>query len=277
MRSSIEDKAIFALRRAWFVGVCSRADLKRAFPESPAGLSKTLRYIANFHHQHLMWKPRIGLVPMPQAARPPECATSKLLDLLAKGCPPQVTGVFDDDGRPRLMPAVIPVAQDDRVNDLILAALMSKDPDQCTLRILYVGLRRGEAARWRMVRPRALEFTGTTWRLHAQDMEAPDRQFPIKVFVLYRIMDAQYPVAFKRPGGFADRTLIETHARLRVSLSEDLTPAQEKTLRWGLGIKADNTLQWPHHSLYEFKREWAKAEPSTDIVWPVLTRFDEVK
>jgi hypothetical protein len=36
------------------------------------------------------------------------------------------------------------------------------------LEILYVGLRRGESGHWGTVGPRALEFTGLFWRLHAQ-------------------------------------------------------------------------------------------------------------
>lgn len=265
----------FVLRRAWFKGVCTRQDIERAFEDvrSPAVTSRVMREAVNARPHHLLWKKRIGVVPMPGTMRPNECRSSLLLEQVASGCGPQITGIFEDDGAPILRPRPLQAgAQSERANDLILQASIQDVP----LRILYVGLKRHDAPRWRNVWPCALEFTGAYWRLHAQDLEAADQGYPVKVFVIYRILEADLLGHFKEPAGFYRRRMTETTTKLRASVSEHLTPEQAKAVKWGLGIDERGVMTWPNHSLYEFKREWAGTPPGKDIVWPLLGHVEEL-
>jgi len=39
----------------------------------------------------------------------------------------------------------------------------------------------------------------------------------------------------------------------------------------------NGTMRWPAYSLYEFKRDYGRAPPSAHVVWPVLSRIDELE
>jgi hypothetical protein len=264
--------ALFVLRRAFLFGVCRRADVNRACGTefSPNRASAIMRG-AVARWPHLLYSaPHRGVFPRDGAACPKEADASHILSLIAKGAGPRETGVFPEDGAPVLMPKPKPAqALREGSTQAVLNAALHDKP----LRILYVGLRRGENARWRGIWPRAMEFTGLQWRLHAQDLEAADQGFPIKVFMLSRIMDAQ-PLSEKEvPKGFTPKTLVRQDRVLRVSLSEDLTPDQAQVIRNAFGIK-DGVMTWPDHALYEFKRDFTREPPNPDIVWPTMTRLD---
>jgi predicted DNA-binding transcriptional regulator YafY len=264
--------SLFVLRRAFLFGVCRRADVNRACGTefSPNRASAIMRAAITRWHALLYSAPHRGVFPREGAACPKEADASLILSLIAKGAAPSETGVFPDDGAPILMPNPKPArALRDGATQVVLSAALHERP----LRILYVGLRRGESARWRRVWPRAMEFTGLQWRLHAQDMEAADQGFPIKVFMLSRIMDAQ-PLSEKDASkGFTPKTLVRQDRVLRVSLSEDLTPDQVQVVRSGFGIQ-DGRMTWPDHSLHEFKRDFTREPPNPDVVWPTITRLD---
>ena len=157
----------------------------------------------------------------------------------------------------------------DGATQLVLDAALHEKP----VRILYVGLRRGESARWRRIWPRAMEFTGLQWRFHAQDMDASGQGFPIKVFMLSRIMDAQRLPEKDAPPGFTPKTLARQDRVLRVSLSEDLTADQAQAIRNGFDIR-DGLMTWPDYALHEFKREFTREPPNPDIVWPTIARLE---
>lgn len=135
------------------------------------------------------------------------------------------------------------------------------------MKILYVGMRKNECARWRTVWPRGLEFTGSQWRVHAQDIEDNGK---IKVYVLTRIFEARPINEAEIPPGFGPKKLIATMRHLRVSLNKDLTDDQAAAVRNGLDISADNVMSWPDHSLYEFKRDHTDTPAPDGITWPVL-------
>jgi hypothetical protein len=267
---------IFILRRAWLLGLCTRADVDRAFntQQSPNIASRLMKQAVNTWPQYLLWRKRIGIIPITTAPRPVEVEAETILDLWARGAGSEKTGVFEDDGLPLLKPQFQPSrAMTSNATQAILTAVFQDKP----LRIQYVGLRRGERARWRRIWPVALEFTGMYWRLHAQDLEDEAGQHPIKVFVVSRVMDTE-PLSIKEcPARLQRRGLVRQTQRLRVYLNEQLTADQEAVIRNGLAINPEGGLTWPHHSLYEFKRDYANAPPSSDIVWPLLTRVDVLK
>jgi hypothetical protein len=274
--SNYADEVLFILRRAWTVGACTRKDVERAFGthRSPALSAKLMRAAIQQWPAHLSWKKWIGILPVRTLPCPAEAQASEILRLVESGAPSSATGIFGDDGVPILRPAPLaPRAQTEQATAVILQAAVLQQP----LRILYVGLKRNESPRWRRVWPSALEFTGMYWRLHAQDMEDEAARWPIKVFVLYRVIDAAPADPKDTPEGFQRREIVRSRARLRVSLNESLTPEQAQAIKNGLGISSDGTMTWPTHSLYEFKREWAGAPVPGNVVWPLMSRIDEVE
>ena len=99
----------------------------------------------------------------------------------------------------------------------------------------------------------------------------------LKVFLLSRMLDAQPLSERDAPKGFKRRLLVQTMRRLRVHLSEDLTLEQEAVVKNSLDIAPDGTMRWPAYSLYEFKRDYGRAPPSAHVVWPLLSRIDELE
>ncbi|MDO8274515.1 MAG: hypothetical protein Q7T22_03195 [Serpentinimonas sp.] len=285
-----ETHSIFVLRRAWTLGVCLRADIERAFAthKSPAKTSAIMAAAVRRWPAHLHWEKRMGVRPVQSAMTPKPAQAQVVLDLLASGASPQITGVFDDDGVGILRPQPLPSrAMTPAATQMLLQAALREQP----VRVLYVGLRKGEQPRWRKLWPSALEYTGLHWRLHAQDMDdsvtAPARDPvgsttgapapPIKVFLLARVLDAQPLSERDAPKGFKRRLLVQTMRRLRVHLSEELTPEQEAVVKNSLDIAPDGSMRWPAYSLYEFKRDYGRTPPSAHVVWPLLSRIDELE
>jgi hypothetical protein len=264
--------SLFVLRRAFLFGVCRRADVNRACgTEFSPNRATTILRTAIARWPNLLYAiPHRGVFPRAEAACPDEAKASHILALIAQGAEPRETGVFPDDGVPILKPKPKPAQTlHDGATQLVLDAALHEKP----VRILYVGLRRGESARWRRIWPRAMEFTGLQWRIHAQDMDASGQGFPIKVFMLSRIMDAQRLTEKDAPPEFTPKTLIRQDRVLRVSLSEDLTPDQAQVIRNGFDI-LDGLMTWPDYALHEFKREFTREPPNPDIVWPTIARLE---
>jgi hypothetical protein len=263
---------LFVLRRAFLLGVCRRADVNRACGTtfSPNRASTILRTAVARWPTLLYAVPHRGVFPRADAPCPDAAKASHILALIAKGAEPRETGVFPDDGVPFLMPKPKPArAMHDGATQCVLDAALHQKP----VRVLYVGLRRGETARWRRLWPRAMEFTGLQWRIHAQDMDAPEQGFPIKVFMLARILDAQPLREKDAPPGFTPKTLARQDRVLRVSLSEDLTADQAQVVRNAFDIQ-DGVMTWPDYALHAFRREFTREPPNPDIVWPTITRLE---
>lgn len=264
--------SLFVLRRAFLLGVCRRADVNRACgTEFSPNRATTILQTAVSRWPNLLFAiPRRGVFPRADAACPDEAKASHILALIAQGAESRETGVFPDDGTPILMPKPKPArALHEAATQLVLDAALHEKP----VRILYVGLRRGESARWRRVWPRAMEFTGLQWRIHAQDMDAPAQGFPIKVYMLSRIMDAQRLPEKDAPPGFMPKAFVRQDRVLRVSLSEDLTADQAQAIRNGFDIR-DGLMTWPDYALHEFRRDFTREPPNHDIVWPTIARLD---
>ena len=267
------DATLFVLRRAWLLGECRRADMDRAFGtvKSPNRASNLLQKAVQVWPDHLVRLRHRGVFPNPHAPRPAPVEATLLLDLLAQGAPPQETGLFPDDGVPFLKPipkpsrALTPLA-----TRVVLDAALHERP----IRALYVGLRVGENGRWRLLWPRALEHTGLFWRLYAQDIEAASQGFPIKTYVLARILEAQPLDPKDVPKNFTPRTLVPRTRRFRVFLSEALTPDQAAVMRNQLDIQ-DGIMTWPDHALHAFRREFIDEPVPADIVWPPITRLED--
>lgn len=264
---------LFILRRAWRIGKVTRADVARAFgtERSPATTARLMEAAVRAWPAHIYWRKKRGILPMHGAQCPPEASASRVLDLLARGAPARETGIFEDDGV--LMLRHEPLSSNGMTESAtghVLDAVLKDEP----VEILYVGLRRGESARWRRIWPSAIEHTGLYWRILAQDLDAKD--FRIKTFVLSRVLDAKPMRSDNIPKGFRRLTTVRQNLRLRVHFNEALTSDQQVVLRHGFGIGHDGIMSWPEHSLYDLKRVWSDAPPQEGIVWPIFTRIDKV-
>lgn len=265
-------EALFVLRRAFLVGRCRRTDIDRAFDSnsSPNRGTNILKRAVAMWPRLLYQSGKRGVFPIPDAPVPPEAAAPMILNLIAKNATSKETGIFPNDGAPFLLPQPKPGhAVYDAATNVVLHAALAKRP----IRILYVGLRRNESARWRRVWPRALEFTGFQWRIHAQDMDDVSHGFPIKCYVLARVFEAQFLDVQEIPLGFRPLEQTQRQCTLRAHLSEDLTPDQVKAVVNEFGIR-DGIMQWPAYAVHDFRRLFSRAQTSDDIIWPLLSRVD---
>lgn len=267
------DVALFALRRAWLIGLCRRSDFDRAWGTAsvPPLADKMVKESALAWRSHLRRVPYKGLYPLLQERRPPEVGASTMLALFARGASARETGLFPEEATV-LLPDQPPIgAASESATEALLDALIHKR----AVRVLYVGLRKGERARWRVLGPQALEFNGSPQcRLHAQDLEA--QGMPSKTFVLARIFEVQ--PADKRFEGFSPALLPASVAyrakqRLRLTLSEQLTSDQQQALTHELGIK-DGIAEVPEQAVHNFGRIYANAAPTPGIVWPPIARIE---
>lgn len=267
------DVALFALRRAWLVGLCRRIDIERAWGvgDSPTLANRLVAESALAWRSHLRRVPYKGLYPLLQERRPKEVSAGTMLALFARGASARETGLFPEEATV-LLPDQPPVgAMTELATEALLDALIHGRP----VRVLYVGLREGERARWRVLCPQALEFTGSPQcRLHAQDLEVDGA--PSKTFVLARIFEVQ--PADKRFEGFSPALLPATVAyrakqRLRLTLNEDLTPDQKQAIAHELGIKG-GIAEMPEQAVHNFGRIYANAAPTPGIVWPPIARIE---
>lgn len=270
----MDNTSLFVLRRAWLIGKCRRSDVDRALgtAKSPNRADSILRRAVLDWPRHLIRLRYHGVLPCTHAAVPAPAEAGLILDLVAQGAPPSETGIFPgEDGVPVLKPEPKPShALTPQATGVILNAALHEHP----VRVLYVGMRVGENARWRSLWPRALEHTGLFWRLHAQDIEAAAQGFPIKTFLLPRILDAQPLNAKEIPKTFTPKIMVRATRRFQVFLSESLTSDQVVALRNQLDIR-DGVMTWPEHALHGFRREFMDEPVSTDIVWPPITRMEE--
>ncbi|MFN4328770.1 MAG: hypothetical protein ACK4FF_07835 [Limnobacter sp.] len=268
------DPIIFVLRRAWTLGKCDREAVDRAFGTggSPARASKILGDATRHPSGSLMWVKRVGVVPKHGAACPAEASIDLILEKIARGEPPQSTGIFDDDGVGIVRPKIRALSTlSEAATRVVVEGALRDEPIQ----ILYVGLKKDETAKWRTVWPCTLEYTGKGFRLHAHDLNDPEAQYPVKLFLLSRILDAQKldVKATKKSldQKFVRRGHIGADVSVHVSLNQLLTPDQEKVVRHELGINASGKVRIPRHLLYEFRKENEGLKSSALQVWPLLS------
>ncbi|UBU63719.1 hypothetical protein LDB30_06905 [Acidithiobacillus ferrooxidans] len=270
------DHLLFVLRRALWIGRCRRADVDRAFGTGKSPNRGTaILHAACTQWFHLLYKDgKKGVFPRVGVTYPPEASAQALMKLISERAGPETTGIFPEESVPFLLP---PDKAASTINPNAMDVLFSSTIHQNPIRILYVGLRRGENARWRNVWPRAMEFSGLQWRLRAQDMDAEKQHYPIKAFSVPRIFDAQ-PLDTQRstPKDFRPRNLVKTQRAMRVHLSESLTQDQVRAIENEWGIR-DGIILLPDYSWFEFRKQFASEPVNSDIVWPVITRIDPLE
>lgn len=280
----------FVLRRAWLIGICTRADIDRAFgtAASPNRGTAIMQTALRTWPSHLRRVKHHGIFPRRESAAPDQAQAETVFDLLASGARPEISGLFPDDGVPVIMPTPPRALPIGNATSIVLHAALN----ETAVDILYAGLRLGEVAKWRRVLPRALEFTGRFWRLRAQDVvpagsdrkaipaaaetsPEPVADAPIKTFVMARILDAASVHRWTPPPGFKRKNIVLAYRKLRVHFSDRLTDDQKRAVCNQLDIH-DGVMTWPEHASFDVVREFAGADVRPGVVWPVLSRVDDL-
>jgi hypothetical protein len=251
----------FIVRRAFRHGSVSRADLLTAFDISSASATRFMTD-ALAQYEKILERKGHSLLPKPLAKCPSYATEVDLLKNLDSGKRDvKNIGLFDHE---------LPITYVSWTHSLpqksgILQTLISAIGKQKQLDIVYLGLRQNESPRKRKILPLSLEKMNDQWRVIAQDLDT--RTFPVKVFVLSRILDASFSlkkVYIPIIKGYKD-----TNTKLRVSLDPRYTPEQTQMLTHELNIVNGEVIV-ATRSLHEFKRRFTNTPPSEDAVWPPL-------
>lgn len=258
----------FILRRAFRLGRVTRGDVQAAYPEfsySKAGL--VLGAAVEDWPEHLERDGR-SVVPRARAGPPAVADEGELMAALDQGLfGMRYTGFAQEE-----LPAhqVRWVCSGPRKSGVLLT-LGRIMAEKGGAEVCYVGLRAGEAARWRRVFPLALEQMGLQWRLLAQCLESEG--YPLKVFVLTRILDAA-PMSSRLPRGFAPRADTDRTARYRVRLNPQLTADQQAAVAAELCLEHGRVVI-SQRSRWEFERQFGHARVHEDAVWPPVDGLEE--
>lgn len=264
-RSLLLDRAVeFVLKRAFRAGAVTRANLLDAFDVSSATATRLMSE-ALARHPRLLERQGQRILPRPLAEAPPCATEAALLATLDEGG-------NDFLARVGLYAYELPVVYVTWANSLprkpgILTALIEAVRNEGFLRIVYLPMRKNAEPAWRTIAPLGLERMNDQWRVVAQDMEKEG--FPIRVFVLTRILDAQREVYKRLPKGFVRQHVADAEASLPVELNAGLTPLQKEVVSAELGIR-DGKVRVARRGIFEFQRRFSRRAPTPDAVWPPL-------
>ena len=252
----------FIVKRAFRCGFVTRANVARALGVSTATATRLLAQ-AESRNTNILERHGHGLKPRPLATPPVYASEDALLVELDTGRhDPARTGLFDSE---------LPVVYVSWTNSMppkpgILSHITTSIREDRLLRIVYVGLRAGEEPTERRILPLALERMNDQWRIIAQDIDKAGT--PLRVFVLSRILDAQYDRGSK-PRGFVHQGHTDSITELNVALNPKLTSRQKDVLARELRMH-NGKIRVATRSLHEFERRFTEKPANPDAVWPPL-------
>lgn len=269
--SQIRDLLLkFIVRRVYRHGSLLRKDIERAFNVSTPSASRFIAEALFLYSEYLI---RQGhrLLAKPLADVPYFANEADLLETLNQGCQ-QEEDLLALTKRSGLFPHELPLVYVSWTNSLptkpgVLTTIIRAIPRYDFLRIVSVTLNQGEQKRERIVSPIGLEKMNDQWRLIAQDMEKPG--FPVRVFVLSRILQAEVITKYKKPEGFVAYPEKDRKARIQARLNPAYTKDQQAILRHELNIQ-DGYIEIASRSEFEFRRRFSDLAPSEKAVWPPL-------
>jgi WYL domain len=261
-KTKIKDTAMrFIVRRAFRHGSASRADLMKAIDISSATATRIMSETI-IKHGHILQRNGHDILPKPLAKCPSYADEADFLTSIDMGkTDPVSTGLFEDE---------IPIIHVSWTNSMplrpgTLQTIMTAIQRRKQIDIVYIGLTLDQQPRNRKILPLGLEKMNDQWRVVAQDMESPD--FPVKVFVLPRIMAASMSISSTRIPYVKGHT--DLQSKLAVILNQKFTSHQKQVLEHELNVK-DGKISVTTRSLHEFKRRFADTPTSKNIVWPPL-------
>jgi len=199
---------------------------------------------------------------------PPWASCGHLLDEIAFGNDPRITGLAQDE-----LPVFIPNWTNNLPSDpAALTVIIQARAEERPVRIYYVGLRAGEEAKWRAIYPIGLERMGDQWRLIANDLEKEG--YPLRTFVLARIVRAEACEKKRLPPDLPPYAVFDRTVKIEARPNPRLTPDQVSAVNNELGI-VGGALLLHERSVFEFFRRFGAQPLSANAVWPVLMNKKE--
>lgn len=268
----------FIIRRAFWKRAVTRGDVIKAFGigtnVATLEINRALRDFGTLLVRQGTGRGSV-VVPLIGATIPTEASAPVMLRLFEHLAHASETGLFEDEV------AVLAPRNNltYRSSQDTLFPIMRALIEPQVIEIHYVGLRKGESARWRRVIPRAMEFNGKQWRLLAHDVDTL-KTYPLKTFVLPRILDARFLGVMDSviPRGVTLASVNAQPMSYMVTFHDQMTPDQEEATRRELGIALDGEALLNPRDVYEFRKEHMDDRSGLDtIAWPRIHALSRTK
>ncbi len=264
-KSNTLDKATdFILKRAFRAGRVSRNDVMQALGVSTATATRLMAEVVS-KKGDILQKVRQKIVPR-LLVKAPACASEdSLLQTLNEGGHDFLlrVGLYENE----LPITYVSWTNSAPKNSGILGTIIEAIRTDTYLRIVYVGMREKEEPASRVIAPLGLERMNDQWRVVAQDLDKDG--YPIRIFVLSRILDAEKAALKRRPPGFMHQHHSDAFVSLAVTLNSKLSPLQKEIVSGELNIR-EGAVSLTRRGVFEFKRRFSNAAASLGAIWPPL-------
>lgn len=259
---------LFILRRAIWYGRVTRSDIIEAFDTTQATASRALEHAAT----RLQWKNilirKAKYIESALRVIPPYQASAKTMLQLIEQDPYnfQTLGLRSPTEL-RIISSHIKAEQ--AFDETVAHTLLQATIKHWFIDIRYVGLKKGENARWRTIAPVSLECLQGQWRVYAHDLEAA--HYPLKFFVFSRIFQAELSKC-KIPSRFIWAQGELPKHRYHVTLNPLLTADQKMALQRELGLDNNYHVEMTLPDTFDFKKNYMEGvvEPEKDVIWPIV-------
>lgn len=284
-KSPLQDRAYnFAVRRLIRYGSITKADIMDIVGCSPgtancalALIRKNKDFVAQ-KGQKIILKP--GVFMKAHLEWMAIASDQQLNQALEEGGHTELTGL-----KPREMPIQIKTWSSGRsLSPGLMSAIAQclvhqhqfrKLDHRASLAIRYVGMRKGETARWRIIVPLGLDRVLDQWRLIAQDLGVKD--YPVRTYVIPRIIEHKV-VTDPLPKDFRLRPFDDSQSMMSITFNVELTRDQERVIRNEMNIDATATqIQVDRRSGLDFLRRFGAIPTNENALWPIITSLDNNK
>jgi hypothetical protein len=268
--ATLNNATDFIVKRAFRAGAVTRGDVILALGVSTATATRLMSEVVS-KRGDILERVRQKIVPR-LLAKPPACASEEaLLQTLNEGGHDFLlrVGLYENE---------LPVTYVSWTNSApkkqgILATITEAIRTESYLRIAYVGMREKEEPASRVIVPLGLERMNDQWRVVAQDLGKDG--YPIRVFVLSRILDAEKAQLKRRPTGFVHQHQSDAIVPVAVTLNPKLTPLQKEIIADELDIR-EGKVRLAKRGIFEFKRRFCNEPASPGAIWPPLDDCHEL-
>jgi len=263
----------FVIKRAFRLGSVSSQDLVIAFGFNALKATRSLSEAVKVCSDMLE---RRGKAVCPKlGVQAPEYASEETLltDLDCGIADPVKTGFF-----PKEVPVEYISWTDSTPPEKgILSKIIKGIHKGSLLKIVYIGMKKGEVPKERRVIPLALEQMNDQWRLIAQEIRTTltkerkkEHKASLRTFVLSRILKAEWDLG-RKPKGFVQVGHWDDIVEIPVSLNASLSKQQGEVISRELKIR-DGNVRIPSRSRFEFERRFMDSPVNPEAVWPPLKK-----
>lgn len=280
-----ENKLLFVLRRACWIGRVKNSDLVNVFNITSATARTIMDKAIQKWPQVLYKHKKSGVYKYEEMITPSEANAETMISLFERKAKPEEIGlnkeesaIFFSEYPPKSRPLndldiILKYTFNNKQKFLEIGLNLCSQP--IIIEILYVGLKKNDTPKWKKIVCNGLEYNGHTWRLIAQDINT--EKYIQKHYVLSRIMQAR-PTPELTPKDFVFKDISkEEDIKLEVILNKKLTNEQRKVFENELAIK-NGKISIPKKELFYFKRYYQDDRNNMDhIVWPLITYSKEIK